>query len=211
MTQMYPVQLDLTGRRALVVGSGKVGARKLRGLVGCGLAELRVVSPDVADAPEGVTIIRRAFEENDLDGIDLCFIATGDAQLNARIVQLCHSRRILANRADRGDEGDFTVPAVYRNGDVTVAVSTSGSPRLAATIRDEIGRSLDPAWGEMARTVSVLRDEILSSALGDAARREVLMAMCSGDAFAAFKRGGEKALKAYLRGRFREIREVARW
>ena len=65
---MYPVFLKLHGRRVLVVGGGRVAAGKLAGLLADG-ARVTVVAPEIRselDRP-GVTIVRRAFDEADLD------------------------------------------------------------------------------------------------------------------------------------------------
>lgn len=207
---MYPVFLDLAGKRVLVVGAGAVAARKIRGLLECGLAELRVVSPEIStDLPEGVTVLLRGFEDGDLDGIDLCFIATGDSEVNERVMKLCRSKRILANRADRGKEGDFTIPAIHRDGPVTVAVSASGSPRLAANVRDEIAQKIDRGWGRFAATVQSLRNSILKAGLEEDRRREILIALCSSRALAAFKAGGDAAVRSHLTERFEELKEAA--
>lgn len=214
MEFMYPIMLDLAGRKVLVVGAGKVAARKIRSLLALanGAAELRVVAPEIAaEMPEGISVTLREFREADLNGIDLCFIATDNERLNAQVMELCHQRRILANRADRGEEGDFTLPAVHRSGAITVAVSASGSPRLAANVRDEIARGLDPAWGSLATSVQTLRREVLDAGLSEARRRQILLELCSQQAFAAFKQGGEMALKAHLRERFVELKELAAW
>ena len=48
----YPVNLDLWGRRVLVVGGGQVAARKVAGLLSAGAA-VTVVAPDaVAEIAE---------------------------------------------------------------------------------------------------------------------------------------------------------------
>ena len=60
---LYPVNLIVEGRRCLVVGGGKVAARKVAGLRACG-AEVHVVAPEVSEeirADAGVTFEERPF------------------------------------------------------------------------------------------------------------------------------------------------------
>jgi siroheme synthase-like protein len=152
-----------------------------------------------AGFPAQVVKVERAFQDDDLDQADLCFAATDDPRLNARIVQLCADRRVLVNRADReeGSPGDFTVPAVHRAGPITLAVSASGSPALAAAIRSELAGKLDPAWPQYAEVALQLRKQVLGSDEIPATRRpEVLRFISSQDAIAAYQRGGRQELWA---------------
>ena len=66
---MFPAFLSLASRRVVVVGGGPVAAAKLDALIAAG-ADVTVVAPDVVPTIEErpVTILRRPFEERDLDG-----------------------------------------------------------------------------------------------------------------------------------------------
>ena len=73
----YMACIDLTGRGVLVVGAGRVALEKIEGLLAAG-AEVTVVAPQVLPAVEGldVTIIRRGYRSDDLDGKFLVVAAT---------------------------------------------------------------------------------------------------------------------------------------
>ena len=66
---MFPAFLNLESRRVVVVGGGHVAASKLESLLTAG-ARVTVVAPEIRSEieREGVEIVRRAFEEHDLDG-----------------------------------------------------------------------------------------------------------------------------------------------
>jgi precorrin-2 dehydrogenase/sirohydrochlorin ferrochelatase len=67
------------------------------------------------------------------------------------------------NVADAPGEGDFTLPAVLRRGDLTVAVSTAGgSPALAAAVRDRVAELLGGEWAETLAIVAALRRKKLT-------------------------------------------------
>src|SRR4051794_26915638 len=87
----YPLLLDVTGRRVLVVGAGTVGTRRARGLVEAG-ADVVVVAPDVADLPDGVTVHRRRFELSDLDEAWLVHACTSDPDVNAAVATAAADR-----------------------------------------------------------------------------------------------------------------------
>lgn len=157
-TPGYPVQLQLKGRLCVVVGAGAVGRRKVAGLLAAG-GRVRVVDPrrDVV-LPDGVESICRAFAVSDLDDAFLVFAATSDSQVNAAVVAAARSRGLLVNRADQPEDGDFSLPAVWRCGRLSVAAATDGaSPALAKLLRDALAAGLDPAWGFFAELAAALR------------------------------------------------------
>ena len=212
MAQQYPLFLDLTGRRILIVGAGPVGARKARGLLDSGATNVNVVAPLIpADFPELIHRIERPFRPADLADIDLCFAATNSPGVNAEVVALCRDHHIWVNRADQdGDApGDFTVPAVLRRGPLTIAVSASGSPGMAVAVREAIAANLDPAWSEIAEISLSIRRRLASGPPLETARRKAILAtIFSPDAMAAFKSGGAPALWALLASRFPELKGI---
>ena len=137
----YPVFLDLDGALVLVVGGGRVAARKVSGLAAAG-ARVRVVAPELDDAIDRRSIAevhQRPFRSDDLDGVRLVVTATGDATVDADVAREARHRGIWTNAADRPADCDAILPAIARSGRVTCAVSTDGaSPALAGWLRDEI-------------------------------------------------------------------------
>jgi siroheme synthase-like protein len=140
----YPILLDLVGVRVLVVGGGRVALRKIEGLVAAG-ADVAVVATEVSEAIHAspVQVAARAWEPGDLDGVRLVVTATDDRAVNAAVSAEARRRGIWVNSADDPANCTFTLPAVARDGAVTVAVSTGGaSPALASHLRAEIERWL---------------------------------------------------------------------
>jgi len=134
----YPVNLVLDGRRCLVVGGGRVAARKVEGLLACG-AQVKVVAPrihaDLRVLPE-LMIEERPWVPDDLRGIWLVIAATDDAGVNRAVYQAGERAGIWVNGADDPANCSFTLPSVVRRGDLQVAVSTGGrSPALASWLR----------------------------------------------------------------------------
>src|SRR5881392_610399 len=82
----YPLMLDLTGRRVVVVGGGRVALRRAQALLAAG-ALVHVIAPQVDPALAGpeVTVSRREYRDGDLAGTWLAHAATGDAAVNARV------------------------------------------------------------------------------------------------------------------------------
>jgi siroheme synthase-like protein len=145
---LYPIFLDLSGRRCVVVGGGEVANRKARKLLQA-RARVVVISPEIGAELESVAVEvhRRPYRAGDLEGAFLAFAATGSREVNAAVAREARERGIQVNVADRPSDGDFALPSTLRRGRLQVAVSTGGaSPALARKIKDELERVFDPAW-----------------------------------------------------------------
>ncbi|HVT20875.1 MAG TPA: uroporphyrinogen-III C-methyltransferase [Mycobacteriales bacterium] len=139
----YPLFLDLTGRRVVVVGAGRVATRRTKDLVHAG-ARVLVVAPEVAAAleSEAVEVARRPYEAGDLVGAWLALACTDDAGVNAQVAADAESRGIWCVRADDAASSAAWRPASTVVDDVTVAVSAGGDPQQAAALRDLIEQAL---------------------------------------------------------------------
>jgi precorrin-2 dehydrogenase/sirohydrochlorin ferrochelatase len=183
--------LKLTGRSVLVVGAGRVGEPKIRGLLDTS-ARIRVValqaSEKVAEwAREGlITLEERAFVPADLDGMFLAVIATSSADLNARAYREAQQRGVLCNAVDDPEHCDFFYPAVVRRGDLQIAISTSGqSPSLAQRLRQQLEQQFGPGYSEWVAELGATRRRVLGSSLDPERKRELLRSLASEEAFEA--------------------------
>ena len=141
----YPIYLDLRDVLVLVVGAGPVAARKVAGLVAAG-ARVRVVAPSVSDALDRDLVAElreRPFATADLEGVRLVVTATGSPAVDGEVAAAATAAGLWVNAADQPEDCSFILPAIARNGPLTVAVSTGGaSPALARRLRDHAGRLL---------------------------------------------------------------------
>jgi len=168
----YPVMMNLEGKRVLVVGGGKVAARKVGSLLESG-AVVTVISPTLEPeldniAREGrIEWISAPFEESVLDrypDVLLLFGATNTREINLRIHGAALERKIPCNIADVPDLCTFIVPAVITQGDLMIAVSTGGSsPALARRIREDLEKRFGPEYATMTRLLAQLRKQVLKT------------------------------------------------
>jgi siroheme synthase-like protein len=164
----YPVYLDVHEVVALVVGAGPVAARKVAALAAAG-ALVRVVAPEISvemmaevDGGHVASLERRPFQLSDLDGVRLVVTATG-GDADREVAVAATAAGLWVNAADRPDECSFILPAIARNGSLSVAVSTDGSsPALAGRLRD--------------RAATLLTDEVEALATRLAAERASMKA-----------------------------------
>ena len=164
----YPAFLEISGKRCLVVGAGRVGLRKISGLLDSG-PEIMVLdpappSPEVRGLVEtgAVKYEQREFEPSDLEGVSLAFAATSNREANREIASACRLRGVPVNVADDRQASDFLVPAAYTNHGVTLAVGTGGiSPALARRIRIDLQDRLDKRYGHLLALMEILRPMII--------------------------------------------------
>jgi precorrin-2 dehydrogenase/sirohydrochlorin ferrochelatase len=162
----YPVNLVVGGRRCVVVGAGRIAARKVAALLDAG-ADVCVVAPELgpeirtlADAGR-LEIVDRKFEPGDLDGAWLATTATGDPDVDHSVFLAGEDRHIWVNSADDPDNCSFTLMSVVRRGDVVVTVSTGGrSPALAAWLKARFEGELGPEYATLLDVLSDAREEL---------------------------------------------------
>ncbi|HVB98702.1 MAG TPA: bifunctional precorrin-2 dehydrogenase/sirohydrochlorin ferrochelatase [Candidatus Dormibacteraeota bacterium] len=180
---LFPMFLKLDGQRALVVGAGRVGETKIRGLLLAG-ARVRVVAPRAtprvaAWARAGrIDWAERPFRADDLRGALLAVVATGSEELNDRIAKMARRKKILVNVVDDPPRCDFYYPAVVRRGSLVVAISTEGrSPALARRLRQHLERSLAPELGRAVEQLGRERDRLSSESIHPGQKRRALLRM----------------------------------
>ncbi len=205
MTQSYPIQLSLTGRACLVVGGGRVAARKVSRLISCG-ALVTVVSPDLdaalaeRAAAGHVNWAARRYETGDMDGVYLAFGTTDSREVNARVAEDAASRGVLCNIADDPDASDFTLPALVLKGDVAIAVSTGGnSPALSRQIRQELEQWLGDEYASAARILGVLRERLLARGHDPGGHRRAFTRILEGGLLSMLRENDRSGVSKLLR------------
>ncbi len=161
----YPVSLDLSDKACLVVGAGPVAARKVRGLLACG-ARVTVIAPvvgeDMRALAAGLAALEpRAFQPGDVAGFRLVVSATGDGAVDGAVAAEAEAAGVWVNSADDPEHCSFILPAVHRDGAVTIAVSTGGlSPALAVWLRNRLGAADRTGLDALARLLDEARQQL---------------------------------------------------
>jgi precorrin-2 dehydrogenase/sirohydrochlorin ferrochelatase len=155
----FPVALELTGRRCVVVGGGPEAERKARALLEADASVTVVaseVTPGLSDlARRGdMTRVSRPYAGGDLDGAFLVIAAIEDRAVLAAVFAEAEERHVLCNAVDDIAHCHFAVPSVVRRGELLLAISTGAqAPALAKRLR----RRLTAEFGwEYAALVDVL-------------------------------------------------------
>jgi siroheme synthase-like protein len=162
----YPVNLLVAGRRCVVVGGGRIAARKIEALLDAG-ADVHVVAPALNDEVRAwrdtgrLHAEEREFKAGDLDDAWLATTATDDPAVNRAVFEAGEERRIWVNSADDPEHCSFTLMSVIRQGDLVVTIGTGGrSPALAAWLKDRLAAELGPEYAEACDLLSEARDAL---------------------------------------------------
>ena len=164
----YPVLLELTGRRCVVIGTLPVREGKVEGLLAGGATEVVVVAAEPGDrlddleALDGVTVIRRTWYAPDLADAFLVIAHDPDPAVRARIAAAAREAGALVNVVDDIPRCDWAAPAVVRRGELLLAIGTGGaSPALAKKIRSRLEAQYGAEWAEVLRVLREVREETL--------------------------------------------------
>ena len=160
---MLPIALRADGLRALIVGGGNVALRKAEALLDAGVA-ITLVAPTI-DARIRALLARpvaalheRTYERTDLDGVDLIVAATNSPDVNAQVVADARASHIFVCDAADPENGDFTMQATVRVGELTFTIDSGrSSPAFAARIARELRERFGPEYDAAARTLARIR------------------------------------------------------
>jgi siroheme synthase-like protein len=162
----YPISLNLSGKKCVVVGGGEVALRKVRALLEHG-GNVLVISPELCSAlvqlskSTGTHVLNREYRAGDLDGAFTAIAATGNLGINRQVMQEARKRAVLVNIVDDAENSDFIVPSHLRRGDVTIAISTAGrSPSLARKIRTKLEKDFGDEYATLALLINEVRAEV---------------------------------------------------
>lgn len=204
MRKFYPMMVDLTGKRCLVVGGGAVAERKVVSLVECG-AKVGVVSPKAtarltALASSGrIRLRRRPVRAADLTGAFLVVVATDDPRVNREVAERVRKAGGLVNVADDPAACSFLVPSVIRRGDLTVAISTGGgSPALARKLRQRLEQTVGPEYEAFVAALRLLRERARRAIADPEDRRAIYRRAVESDLFEAAARGDSARVAARI-------------
>ncbi len=150
----FPMFVDISGMKIVVIGGGKIAARRIRTLLEFA-SDITVIAPLVTEsvgqleAEEKIHCIHREYQIGDIQGADMVLAATDDKLLNERIVQDCREaeqksgRKILVSVASDRSLCDFYFPSVIRQDDIVIGINSGGKdPGKVKAIRKRLEKIL---------------------------------------------------------------------
>lgn len=176
----YPIALvGLEHARCIVVGGGRIAARKVTALCQAGARPV-VISPALCESLRRqaecgeIEAIERAYGPGDLEGAWLVIVATDEPTINEAVWREGKACGCLVNVVDDPAHCNFHVPATVRRGALTISVSTGGhSPALARRLREGLEAQFDTAYEPYLELLGELRP-LVQEHIADPARRKAL-------------------------------------
>lgn len=204
----FPFMIELNNERCLIAGGGTVAYRKVCSMLEFGavvtvvspefcpeLLELaeQANTPDkycaatsddrgsvenFADYSGCLTLVKRRVQPQDIDDAFVVIMATDDEKVNHEMAELCRQKRILVNVVDVKSDCGFYFPAIIKDKEVVISVSTGGqSPVLAGTIKRNIESHLGRNYGDIAERMGEIREQIKAQIDGEEERKKAFQQM----------------------------------
>jgi len=169
MNDLFPIYVKLHQIQTLLVGAGNVGLEKLEAiLANSPEAKIRIVATEVR--PEvhalvkdrlNIQVSERAFDESDIENVDLIMLASNNTTLNTHIRQIASKHHILLNVADKPALCDFYLGSVVQKGNLKIGISTNGkSPTMAKRLKEFLNELLPDEIDETLELMGQLRDNL---------------------------------------------------
>lgn len=163
----YPIMLNIENKQCIVVGGGAVAERKVQSLIEYG-AEVTVISPGITEGLRAMVDqhkIRwtdRSYQRGDLRDGYLIYVATNDPKVNQSCRWEAEEFNLMINVVDVPELCDFIVPAVHRQGSLTLTVSTDGkSPMLSRRIKEDLKKQYGPRYNQLLDILGEIRKRAL--------------------------------------------------
>jgi siroheme synthase-like protein len=146
----FPLFVDMNGRKALIVGGGKVAERRIKVLLDFS-ADITVISPEVTEniehaaSVETICLLKRKYQEGDVAALTpfLVIAATDKREVNRAIMTEAKALNIHVSVADCRDECTCYFPAIADNGAYVAGLVSkdgnhAGVKQMAEKMRDTL-------------------------------------------------------------------------
>lgn len=122
-----PISIDISNQKILIVGGDQSALKKLKILQRFG-AEVEVLALKVCREikESGISFYEKNYHKNHLKGYLMLYSCTNNPELDQQILLDGKETGVLVNIHDKPELCQFISPAIYRNGNLSVAVSSNG-------------------------------------------------------------------------------------
>jgi precorrin-2 dehydrogenase len=157
---MLPLVLDVTRLKLALIGNGSAAERRLALIDDAGATDIAVYATSPSPAltrRAGARLVRRLPSPDELAAARVLFISDTSPAHRALAIT-ARAAGTLVHVEDEPTLSDVHAPAVMRQGDLVIAVSTGGrSPALAAEIKRFLQTLFGAEWRGRLEELALLR------------------------------------------------------
>ena len=178
----FPFFIDIENKNCLIVGGGEVALRKIKKLIPY-RPDIYVVAKSICEEISNINyprlfIHKREFLDEDIKNQFFVIAATDDFSLNHRIAELCRSKKLLVNVVDSKDDCGFIFPSLFKRGNLSVGISSSGiSPDLSVYYRNILEKNTP---SDIENILDFMEDArvVAKQRIPDIKRRKIFLKEC---------------------------------
>ncbi len=162
----FPAFLKLDNYKILIVGGGSVATHKLSKVLDF-CSNIEIIAERYSEEMLSMIIDHKlyyktkVYEEGDVKGYDMVIIAVDNLDLQEQIFNETRKMRTLCNAVDSVAYCDFIFPSYIKEGDLTVAISTSGtSPAIAKHLKEYLKNSIPNSLHDFLKEMKEVRSTL---------------------------------------------------
>lgn len=185
--KLYPIHLNISGMKCVVVGGGEVAERKVAALIECDadvvlVGKIITQKLEVMEREGRIKRIPDDYKSDYIEGALLVVGATDRDDVNAAIYADSRARNILVNIVDNPEKCQFIVPSQVRRGDLLISISTGGkSPALARRLRESLEEQYGSEYQVLLDIMGRLRSKITARGASSKVNRKIFESVLDTD------------------------------
>lgn len=176
---MQPLIIDLTGKKVVIAGGGRIAARKAT-VLSCEKALITFIAPEMSEEVRRLAkehqykLVERAALPSDFNEAMLVILATNSREVNGSLARVLPPNQLVCV-VDESGEGNVTFPATVRRGHLQIAVTSNGaSPKLTRKLKRELEQQFDESWADYTAWLHEMREKIKKSDLPFEEKQQIL-------------------------------------
>ena len=177
---MQPLIIDLKGKKIVIVGGGRIAARKAK-VLSEEQADITFIAPDLSEEvrelaeSHGYHLLERAAIPSDFDNAILVILATNSREVNHSLAKMLPANQLVCV-VDESGEGNVTFPATVRRGHLQIAVTSNGSsPKLTRKLKKELEQQFDQSWVSYTAWLYEVRQKVKQLDLSFDEKQQILL------------------------------------
>ncbi|WP_321306714.1 bifunctional precorrin-2 dehydrogenase/sirohydrochlorin ferrochelatase [Marinifilum fragile] len=125
--QFLPIAIDITNKKILIIGGGEDAYKKLK-ILQRSTDLVEVLAPNIISwiKNTGIRYHEQHYDKDVLKNYYLIYSCVDDPVFVQQLIRDCREANVLLNVHDQPDFCEFVSPAIYKQDNISIAVSSNG-------------------------------------------------------------------------------------